>query len=106
MRTSPNLQLLSLKSVASMLKWITNLNIGGELMIEKVTINQEICGGQPCVKGTRIPIYIILDLIGNGYTIERIINECYPHLTEDKIKDALEFAIELIKEDTVFMARV
>jgi len=63
-------------------------------MHERIAIDPKILGGKPVIKGTRIPVYLIVNHIAAGYTIEKIIDE-YPPLTLQDIKAALEFAAKL-----------
>jgi uncharacterized protein (DUF433 family) len=63
-------------------------------MHERIAIDSKILGGKPVIKGTRIPVYLIVNHIAAGYTIEKIIDE-YPPLTLQDIKAALEFAAKL-----------
>lgn len=58
-------------------------------MNKRIEVNPQIMTGKPVIKGTRIPIAVILNLLANGYTVERII-EAYPPLTLEDIKAALE----------------
>ncbi len=59
--------------------------------------NPEICGGKPVFRGTRIPVYLILDMLREGATIEEII-EAYPSLTPKHIKAALEYAARVLEK--------
>lgn len=63
-----------------------------------ITIDPKVCHGQPCFKGTRIMVYLILELLEAGERPEEII-KTYPMLTIDSIKAALHFAAELIKTE-------
>ncbi len=72
-------------------------------MFERISINPKVCGGQPCINGTRIPIYIILQLIKEGYSFERIVNECYPQITPDDIKSVLEYTVMLVKDEEILL---
>jgi len=71
-------------------------------MLKEITIDPKICHGKPCIKGTRIPIEVILELVANGYTFERIIKDCYPHLTKKQIKAALQYSASIIKNEKVY----
>jgi len=59
-----------------------------------IEINPEICSGKPIIKGTRIPVKIILELLANGWSIEDIKEEY--DLTEEQIKDAIRFASQVL----------
>ena len=59
--------------------------------LSRIKIDPEIMDGLPIISGTRIPIYIILELIEAGYSWEKIPAQ-YPSLTEEDIKAALRFA--------------
>lgn len=56
-----------------------------------------ICGGDPVFQGTRIPIYLVLDLIEGGVEIPEIRKRYYPQLSETAIKAAIHYASEIIK---------
>jgi len=62
-----------------------------EPLLERIAVDQEIMDGLPIVKGTRIPVYIILELLEAGYSQSRILSE-YPALKEHDIKAVLRFA--------------
>ena len=66
----------------------------------RITINPKIMVGKPVVKGTRIPIYVILNLLGDGCTIEEIIKD-YSKLTKEDILSAIKFAAELTEFEEV-----
>ena len=51
-------------------------------MNDRITIGPNICHGQPCIKGTRIMVYLILELIEAGLTPDEIIRDHYPSLTK------------------------
>ncbi len=62
---------------------------------DRITIDPRILSGRPVFKGTRIPISIVLKMIRDGATFEKIIEE-YPRLTEDDVKAALDFSVYII----------
>jgi len=53
---------------------------------ERISIDPRICFGKPCVKGTRIPAFMVLQLIEQGLSPADIIKDCYPDLTVEDIK--------------------
>jgi len=63
-------------------------------LLERISINPNICFGKPCIKGTRIWVSLILDLVASGLKFEEIIDE-YPQLNEDDILAAIEYGSEL-----------
>lgn len=60
-------------------------------VIERITINRGICGGRPCVRGLRIRVKDVLDLLAAGATRDEILTH-YPYLEADDIAAVLEFA--------------
>ena len=67
-------------------------------MKERIEVNPNICHGQPCIKGTRIMVYLILELLEAGLTPEDIIRDYYPNLTEEDIKACLSYVASLVKD--------
>lgn len=67
-------------------------------LLERIVVNPNICGGQPCVRNTRIYIAIILDGLAEGLTPEELMDH-YPQLTRDDIHAALAYAAELSREN-------
>ena len=64
-----------------------------------ISVHPNICHGQPCFTGTRIMVYLVLELLEAGETPEQILAS-YPQLTKDHIQAALHYAAELIKQTT------
>lgn len=65
---------------------------------ERITFDKEIMGGQACIRGMRIPVSLVVNLVANGMTADEIIKE-YPDLEPDDIKEALQYASWLAKEE-------
>jgi uncharacterized protein (DUF433 family) len=68
---------------------------------ERVVVNPKILGGKPIIKGTRIPIYLILELLSAGYDFKRII-KAYPDLKEEDVKAAVDYATQIVKNQEAF----
>jgi len=71
-----------------------------EALINRITINQEICHGKPTIRNMRYPVELILDLLSSGMTSSEIIED-YPALVEDDIKACLTFASRLTKVKSI-----
>lgn len=61
---------------------------------ERISSDPDICHGKPCIKGTRIPVYLIVSLIAEGESLENIIKD-YPSLIIDDVKAAIRYAAKL-----------
>lgn len=70
------------------------------MSISRISINPDICHGKPCIKGTRIPVYIILEMLEHGLSFDQILDE-YPHLCEEDIKACLKFAKMLVENEEI-----
>jgi len=68
---------------------------------DRIEVNPKILGGKPVIKGTRIPVYLILELLSAGYDFKRII-EAYPDLKEEDIKAAVNYAAQIVKNEEAF----
>jgi len=58
---------------------------------ERITVDSEQCGGRPCVRGMRVRVSDVLDLLANGLTPQQILDEL-PDLEMDDISACLRFA--------------
>ncbi len=67
---------------------------------KRITINPNIMVGKPVIKGTRIPVYIVLNLLGEGYSYDEIIRD-YPDLAKEDILEALKFAAQFTEFEEV-----
>lgn len=67
-------------------------------MFSRITFDPEIMGGQACIRGMRIPVSLIVNLIANGMNREEILAE-YPDLEPEDITEALQYAAWLAKEE-------
>ena len=72
-------------------------------MVERITIDAKVCHGQACIRGIRIPVHIILELLGAGGIVENILT-AYPNITREDIPACLTYAAALAREETVEIA--
>lgn len=62
-----------------------------EELLDRITVDADVLVGKPAIKGTRVPVYLIVELVANGMTAKEILEE-YPRLKEEDIKAALLYA--------------
>jgi len=66
-------------------------------LLGRISIDPNVCFGKPCIRGTRIWVSLILDLLANGLTMEEILLE-YPHLTIEDVRAAIAYGAEMARE--------
>ena len=74
------------------------LDVVLEELLDRISVDPQVCGGKPCIRGTRIYIAIVLDSLAEGLTPDEIVSQ-YPQLTVDDIHAALAYAAELSREN-------
>jgi len=60
-------------------------------LLERITVEEDKCGGRPCIRGKRIRVSDILELLGAGASHEEILRD-YPFLEPDDILAAISYA--------------
>jgi uncharacterized protein (DUF433 family) len=65
---------------------------------EQIVIASDLHHGEPCIKGTRVPVATIVGRLADGMTPAQI-GEAFPQLAEEDIRAALAYAAELVHED-------
>lgn len=78
-----------------------NKTINDQILLERITINAKVMVGKPVIKGTRLTVEYILNLLAHGETIREILEE-YRGLTTEDIQACLLFATKSL-ENTSFM---
>jgi uncharacterized protein (DUF433 family) len=71
-----------------------------EELLRRISIDPAVCGGKPCLRGHRIWVSLILDLIASGMTEQEILGE-YPQLVAADIRACVAHASEMARERTV-----
>jgi uncharacterized protein (DUF433 family) len=69
-----------------------------ENLSQRIAVDPTICHGQPRVKGTRIMVYLVLELLESGLSHDQIIREYYPQLTRQDIEACLHYAASLVRD--------
>jgi len=73
-------------------------------LTERIIIDPEICFGKPVIEGTRIPVHLVLELLGEGLSPKEIIEKCYSQLTEEDILACIRYANTLVKNEEIYVA--
>jgi uncharacterized protein (DUF433 family) len=68
--------------------------------LDRITFDKNIMGGRACIRGMRITVSTILNLIANGMTSDEII-QAYPYLEPEDIRQALRYAAWLAEEAVI-----
>ena len=76
----------------------------GEEWRERTAIDPKILQGKPIIRGTRISVELILELLASGWT-EEAITENYPQIRKEDISAALHYAHSLLKDEAVYPYR-
>ncbi len=65
-----------------------------------ISLNPEVMTGKPVIKGTRITVELLLERLGNGWTIDQLL-ESYPHLSPEAIRACLLYAADSIRNEII-----
>ena len=60
-------------------------------MHERISIDPQVCHGQACIKGTRVPVHQIVRMVANGDTIDQLLRE-YPSIRQEDVLACIEYA--------------
>jgi uncharacterized protein (DUF433 family) len=69
-------------------------------LMERISVDPNVCHGQPCVKGTRVMVWLVLNYLANGDSIKDIL-VAYPNLTREDVRACLAYAAEAARERVV-----
>jgi uncharacterized protein (DUF433 family) len=64
---------------------------------DRITFDQGVMGGRACIRGMRVTVSLIVNLVANGMSAQEI-REAYPYLEAEDIRQALQFAAWLAEE--------
>lgn len=72
-------------------------------LLDRITSNPRQCGGRPCIRGLRIRVKDVLDMLAGGATEKEILDD-YPYLEPEDIRASLEYAAAQIDHAVVMLA--
>jgi uncharacterized protein (DUF433 family) len=68
---------------------------------KRIVVDPEILVGKPVIKGTRIAVELVIDLLARGYTQDQIMGQ-YDHITNADIQACLAYASETLRSERVY----
>ena len=66
-------------------------------LLQRISVDPNVCFGKPCLRGTRIWVSLLLDFLATGMSHSEILSE-YPQLQEDDIRAAIAYGAEMSRE--------
>ncbi len=69
-------------------------------LLDRISIDPNVCFGKPCIKGTRIRVSLVLDFLASGETTEQIL-AAYPQLTAEDVRAAIAYGAEVARERVI-----
>lgn len=72
-------------------------------MLDRITFDPKIMGGRACLRGMRMTVSLVVNLVANGMTVPEILQE-YPSLEAEDIRQALQYAASLAAEEVYPLA--
>ena len=72
-------------------------------LLERIAIDPRICGGKPCIKGTRIWVSLLLDFLAEGMSEAELLIQ-YPQLTHEDVLAAIAYGAEMTRERVIPIA--
>ena len=67
-------------------------------MFERITFRPGVMGGRACIRDTRVPVSLVVNLVANDMTAEQIVDD-YPYLEVEDVSEALHYAAWLAREE-------
>lgn len=69
---------------------------------DRITLDANVLAGKPIVKGTRMSVEFVVDLLGRGWTVDQILHD-YDHLSAADIQACLAYASDVLKAERVYL---
>lgn len=69
---------------------------------DRIVVDPDVLVGKPVVKGTRMSVEFVVDLLARGWTFDQVLDE-YDHLTADDIRACLAYATDMLRTEKVYL---
>ena len=67
----------------------------------RIVVDPAVLVGKPVIKGTRISVELVVDLLGRGYTTQQVLEQ-YPHVTVEDVQACLAYGSEVLRSEKVY----
>lgn len=74
-------------------------------MFERIKVDSGVAHGKPVIRGTRIMVWQILDLLEDGLTFDEITTRYFPQISKEDIKACIEYANHLVKNEEIYIVK-
>jgi len=74
-------------------------------MYDRIVSNPSILGGKPCIRGTRLSVEFIIELIASGASVDDVVRD-YPQLDRDAVQQAMQYAAGFLRNEINITAEV
>ena len=75
------------------------------MRFHRITVNPNQMGGVPCLRGLRIPVATVVDMVADGMGFSEVL-QAYPDLQKEDIEEALRYAAEAVREREIPLVKV
>jgi uncharacterized protein (DUF433 family) len=72
---------------------------------ERIEVTPDVLHGKPNIAGTRVPVDVILGLLGDGLTPEEIIKQHYPGIIKDDILACIKYARQIVEDEEIYLVK-
>jgi uncharacterized protein (DUF433 family) len=69
---------------------------------DRIALDPKVLGGKPVIKGTRIAVEFVIDLLARGWTTEHVLRE-YDHLSSEDVQACLAYASDVLKSERLYL---
>jgi uncharacterized protein (DUF433 family) len=75
-----------------------------EQLLQRISTDPAVCHGKPCIRGHRIWVSLVMDLLADGLTIDQVVEQ-YPGIEPDDVRACIAYAAEMTRERIVVTGR-
>jgi uncharacterized protein (DUF433 family) len=78
------------------------MSVDEQFLADRIAVSRDVLHGQARIAGTRIPVHVVLDLLGNGKSVQEIISEdYYPELAAADVLACITYASRVVQQEVI-----